>query len=149
MINLNINTVLSLYFVFDFLYPSQQFFNHIETGLSGLNQYYAEDKVSYSRTQCSAYGKARTCNPLISILALYHCATVLPSPFIMLCLGFIGMECVISESCYIGTILQRNYRKMTKKRPLKKRQKVLMTNGSVMKVERIAECSKGNILQYF
>ena len=35
------------------------------------------------------------------------------SPFIMLCLGSIGIDCVISESCYNGTILQRNYRKMT------------------------------------
>ena len=26
--------------------------------------------------------------------------------------------------------------------------KVLMTNGSLMKVENIAECSKGSILQY-
>ena len=35
------------------------------------------------------------------------------SPFIKLCLGFIGLDSVISESCYKGTILQRNYRKMT------------------------------------
>ena len=35
------------------------------------------------------------------------------SPFIMLCLGSIGMDSVISESCYKGTILQMNYRKMT------------------------------------
>ena len=28
-------------------------------------------------------------------------------------LGFIIMNCVISESYYKGTILQRNYRKMT------------------------------------
>ena len=27
--------------------------------------------------------------------------------------------------------------------------KVLMKNGSLMKVERIAECSNGSILQYF
>ena len=27
--------------------------------------------------------------------------------------------------------------------------KILMTNGSLMKVESIAECSKGSILQYF
>ena len=31
----------------------------------------------------------------------------------MLYLGSIGMDCVISELCYKGTILQRNYRKMT------------------------------------
>ena len=40
------------------------------------------------------------------------------SPFIMICLGSIGlgsivMDHVVSEPCYIGTILQRNYRKMT------------------------------------
>ena len=35
------------------------------------------------------------------------------SPFIMLYLGSIGMDCVISELCYKETILQRNYRKMT------------------------------------
>ena len=35
------------------------------------------------------------------------------SPFIMLYLGSIGMDCAISEPCYKGTILQRNYRKMT------------------------------------
>ena len=27
--------------------------------------------------------------------------------------GFIGMDLIISEVCYKGTILQRNYRKMT------------------------------------
>ena len=31
----------------------------------------------------------------------------------MLYLGSIGMDRVISELCYKGTILQRNYRKMT------------------------------------
>ena len=35
------------------------------------------------------------------------------SPFVMLCLGSIGMACVISEPCHKWTILQRNYRKMT------------------------------------
>ena len=43
----------------------------------------------------------------ISSIELIQC-----SPFIMLCLGSIGMDCVISES-YNWTILQRNYRKMT------------------------------------
>ena len=33
--------------------------------------------------------------------------------FITLSLGSIGMDHVISELCYKGTILQRNYRKMT------------------------------------
>ena len=35
--------------------------------------------------------------------------------FITLCLWSIGMDCVISESCYKGTILQRHYREMTMK----------------------------------
>ena len=30
--------------------------------------------------------------------------------FIMLCLGSIGIDHVISESCYKETILQRNYK---------------------------------------
>ena len=36
-------------------------------------------------------------------------------PYIMLCLGSIGMEHVISESCYTETILLKNYRKMSMK----------------------------------
>ena len=35
------------------------------------------------------------------------------SPSTTLCLGSIGIDHVISRSCYKGTILQRNYRKMT------------------------------------
>ena len=35
------------------------------------------------------------------------------SPFKTLCLGSIGMDCVISELCYSGTILQSNYLKST------------------------------------
>ena len=35
------------------------------------------------------------------------------SPFIMLCFGSIEIDHVISELCYKGTILQKNYRKMT------------------------------------
>ena len=31
-----------------------------------------------------------------------------------LCLGLIGMDSVISESSYKGTVLQKNYRKMTR-----------------------------------
>ena len=42
------------------------------------------------------------------------------------------------------------YSKTCLKRPLKNRQtKILMTNGSLMKVESIAECSPWSILQYF
>ena len=35
------------------------------------------------------------------------------SPFITLCLGSVGMVCVISELCNKRTILQRDFRKMT------------------------------------
>ena len=62
---------------FNTLCPSQQFFSHVGTGLPGLNHYKAEDKVSCSRTQCSASGEARTCNPSIWSQALYHWVTVL------------------------------------------------------------------------
>ena len=31
--------------------PSQQFFSHVRTGLPGLNQHFAVNKVSCSRTQ--------------------------------------------------------------------------------------------------
>ena len=49
------------------LHPSQQFFSHVETysSLPGLNQYYAEDKVSCS--QHSASGESRTGDPLIPV----------------------------------------------------------------------------------
>ena len=39
--------------------------------------------------------------------------TVQCSPFILLYLGSIPMGHAISELCYKGTILERNYRKMT------------------------------------
>ena len=39
--------------------------------------------------------------------------TVHCSPFMMLYLGLIGMDSVMSEPCYKWTILQRNYGKMT------------------------------------
>ena len=42
------------------------------------------------------------------------------------------------------------YSKTCPKQPLKKdKTKILITNGSLMKVERIAECSPWSILQYF
>ena len=42
------------------------------------------------------------------------------------------------------------YSKTCLKRPLKSKQtKILMTNGSLLKVESIAECSPWSILQYF
>ena len=34
------------------------------------------------------------------------------SPFVMLCLGYMGLDHVISEFCFKGAILHRNYRKM-------------------------------------
>ena len=49
---------------FDSLRPSQHFFSHVGKGLPGLNQYEAVDKVSCSRTQCSASGEAQTNIPL-------------------------------------------------------------------------------------
>ena len=39
----------------DSLHLSQQFFSHAGTGLPGLNQYYAVDKMSRSRTQHSDF----------------------------------------------------------------------------------------------
>ena len=44
------------------------------------------------------------CFQLIDVQAELQC-----SPFIMLCMGSMGMDCVIRESCYKGTISQRNY----------------------------------------
>ena len=35
------------------------------------------------------------------------------SPYIMPCLGSIGIDNAISEICYKGTITQRNFREMT------------------------------------
>ena len=35
------------------------------------------------------------------------------TPFIMISVASIGMDCIIDKSCCEGTILQRNYRKMT------------------------------------
>ena len=61
------------------LYVPVNIFNHLRTGLPGLNQYYASDKVSCSRTQHndSTGSESQICNPLILILRLYqlsHCA---------------------------------------------------------------------------
>ena len=41
---------------------------------------------------------------------VFHIYIAVP---ITLCLGYIGMDRVISELCYKGTTLQKNYRKMT------------------------------------
>ena len=46
--------------------------------------------------------------------------------------------------------MKQYFSKTCVKRSLKKdKTKVLMEYGSLMKVESIAECSKGSILQYF
>ena len=56
---------------------------------------------------------------------------------------------VVSESHFSKKY--SSYSKSTSlKQPLKKDEsKILITNGSLMKVERIAECSPWSILQYF
>ena len=45
---------------FDSLHHSQQCFSQVGTGLPGLNQYKAKDKVSCSRTQHISSGEGRT-----------------------------------------------------------------------------------------
>ena len=55
-------------------------------------------------------------------------------------------------SYYLFTIFDNNYiySKTCLKQPLKiDKTKILMTNGSLMNVESIAECSPWSILQYF
>ena len=49
----------------------------------------------------------------------------------------------------IDSLTKLVFSKTCVKRPLKNRHNILMTNGSLMKVESIAECSTWNILQYF
>ena len=46
---------------------------------------------------------------------LFEGPAIQTSPFITLCSGSIGMDRVICEPCYKGTILQGHYRKMTMK----------------------------------
>ena len=46
-------------------------------GFPGLNQYQARNNVSYSRTQHSDAGEAKTRGPSVSSQALYHWATAL------------------------------------------------------------------------
>ena len=64
----------------------------------------------------------------------------------------IGLNYVMSALDHKEIILQKNiymYSKTCVKQPLKKdKTKVLMTNGSLMKVKSIAECSHWSILQY-
>ena len=56
--------LFSFYILFDSLHPCQHFSSYVGMGLPGLNQDYADDKVSCSRTQHSASGEAQTSNPL-------------------------------------------------------------------------------------
>ena len=44
---------------------------------------------------------------IVAILVIVQCC-----PFETLCLGSIGMDIAISQWCYKGTILQKNYRKL-------------------------------------
>ena len=55
-----------LFVCVDALHPSQQVFSHarLPCCLPRLNQYLAENKVSCSRAQQSAFGEPQTSNPL-------------------------------------------------------------------------------------
>ena len=58
-VSTRVQTVCKGLFVrFDSLCLSQRFLSHVEMGLPGLNQYYAEDQGSCSRTQHSYAGDA-------------------------------------------------------------------------------------------
>ena len=59
------------HFCVDSLRSSQQLLSHFETGSAGLNQYYAEAKVSCSRTQPNILSEAQTDNASISSQGLY------------------------------------------------------------------------------
>ena len=59
------------------------------------------------------YGACFATNLVNGILSKYKDILLRCSSFITLCLGSIIMDCVISETCYKGTILQKKYRKMT------------------------------------
>ena len=89
-----------IWFLFNSLRPSQQFFSHVRTGIHALSQYYASDKVScslsyqrlrylsslkgkYQRNlrwrRCSTGGEARTSNPSIPSQKLYQLSPRAPS----------------------------------------------------------------------
>ena len=56
-------------------------------------------------------------------------------------------DCYLSNSMQLNVL---NYSRTCVKQPLKiDKAKILMTNGRLMKVESIAECSPWSILQYF
>ena len=77
-----------LFVWFDASCPGQQFFSHVVKGLPGLNQFYAADKVSFSRTQYIDFpsGESRTTcsNPLIPSLMLYQLRQCAPHLSILL-----------------------------------------------------------------
>ena len=71
---------------------------------------------------------------VVVMLLLVRCFVVAP----IVCRFFVLSPCFAMQ-----------YSKSCLKRPLKKdKTKVLMENGSLMKVESFAECSKGSILKY-
>ena len=70
--------VNDLFVWFDYLRPIQLFFSYVQTGLPGLNQYWALINVPCSGTQCSDAGEAWTRNPSVSSQAFYHRAAALP-----------------------------------------------------------------------
>ena len=53
---------------FDSLHPCQLFFSHVETGLPGLNQYSAADKVSCLRKQHSEIASGECLKEYVSLL---------------------------------------------------------------------------------
>ena len=89
--------------------------------------------MSRSRTQHGASSKPRTRKPSIPSITLYHCANAL----------LIG---VLLNCPFQVSSLQYNLGKTATQID---KTNILMTNGSLMKVKRIAECSSWIILQYF
>ena len=59
---------------------------------------------------------ANLCQLLMLLIRYKACKNLIQrSPFISLYIGFIGMDQIIRESCYEGTILQRNFGKIIEK----------------------------------
>ena len=93
------------YDLFDLIMSQSTFFSHVGIGLPGLNQY-LDDKVSCSRTQCSASGETRTHNPLIKSQALYHLAGKLMRVFLVLYMKAekFAQKQMFSIQCFYGVI---------------------------------------------
>ena len=68
-----------------------------------------------NRARCLNFGRSFHLHPYFVYLTTQgSCETVqMYSPFIAPYLGSIGIDCVISESCYKGTCYTKKYRKMT------------------------------------